>query len=483
MCCIYVSGMWACPAWLIKVGGVNTERSAPLVDPAWWRDPRLRPSLAVCDVGALFRWLNARGWSQVQIASATGQTQPEVSAIMKGREVKAQSVLLRIARGLRIPLGYMRLSSCTICDDDLPDERPDQMEGDEAMLRRQFLAAAGALAAGGVAFDGVQRLLPEAAHSMRAVPDRVGASEVAQARAITAQLRRLDYQYGHGTALDAARGFAGWAHRLLGAQQSMSTAGQLRIALADLHAMIAWAFHDSGRYMLARRHHLQALLLAREASEPALAGTILGDMAKASVDNGDPRDGSRLAGYGLLATEYDDVSPAVRAGLYLEEAWARAHLADEHGVLDSLARAAEDLARTDTAAVPPWASTALRLLEGGGHAGLRGQVYVALARTPTLRRYAETGVEETQTAVAAYDGRRPVTGHVLDRLSLAAGLLYTGVLDDGAYVANDILDKAAEIRSTRVRTLLSDISDAAQTYAGNPDADDLRAHIAALTAA
>ena len=420
----------------------------------------------------------------MQIANATGQSQPEVSAIMNGREVKAHAVLLRIARGLRIPLGYMRLSSCTTCTEDAPDDHPNQVEREDAMLRRQFLAAAGALAAGGVALDGVQRLLPDTPRSMRAVPDRIGATEVAQVRATIAQFRALDYQFGHGTTLDAALGFAGWTHRLLNAQQSQSTMRDLQIALSDLHSRIAWAFHDTGRATSARRHHLQALVLAREADEPALAGTILGDIAKVSVDNGDPRDGIRIAGYGLLATDYDDIPPAVRAGLYLEEASARAHLADEHGALDVLSRAADELARTDPAAVPQWASTALQLLEGGGYAGLRGQVYVELARTPALRRHAETGVKEAGTALAAYDGRRrAVTGHVLDRLSLATGLLRAGARDEGIAAANDILDKATALHSTRARTALTDISDTARAYAGNHDADDLRAHIATVTAA
>ena len=461
---------------------VNTARSEALIDSAWWRDPRLRPSLAAGDVGALFRWLHAHGWSQMQIANATGQSQPEVSAIMKGREVKAHSVLLRIARGLHIQLGYMRLSSCTICYDDAPDGRPHPEE-DDPMFRRQFLAAAGAIAAGGVAVDGVQRLLPDPAHSMQTVPDRVGAAEVDQIRATTAQLRALDYQHGYGTTLDAARGFAGWAHQLLGAQHSASTARDLRIALADLHVLIAWSFHDSGRSARALRHHLQALVLAREAHEPALAGTVLTDMAQVSTDNGDPREGIRIAGFGLLATEYDDISPAIRAGLYLEDAYARAHLADERGVLDALSRATDEVARTDPATVPPWASTASKWLNSGALAGFRSQIYQEMARTPTLRRYAEAAIEDAETALTPDDGRRALTSDVLARISLATSLLRSGARDAGVVAANNILDKAVTLRSARARARLTQISAAARAYAGHPDADDLRAHIAAVTAA
>ncbi len=96
---------------------------------------------------------------------------------------------------------------------------------------------------------------------------------------------------------------------------------------------------------------------------------------------------------------------------------------------------------------------------------------------------AEIAVADTATALAAYDGQRSWTGHVLDRLSLAAGLLYTGALDDGVVAANEALDKAAALQSAKVLARLTDISNAARHYTGHPDAEDLRSHIAALTAA
>ncbi len=466
-------------------GVVNTERSIPRFDPEWLEDPRLRASLAVQDVQALFRWLQARGWSQVQIGAATGQSQPEVSAILKGRRVTAHALLLRIAQGLGIPAGYLRLGSCIACDGDGGSHASSyHLEGDDPVFRRQFLAAAGAIAAGG-AMDGVSRLFPSPVPPVQAVPERVGAAEVAQVRVTTAQLRALDYRFGFGASLDAARGFAGWAHGMLSSRQSQVVARDLRIALADLHVMIAWSYNEGGRPTGARRHHVQALALARDADEPAMIGAILGDMARVSVYHGDPPEGTRLAGFGLLAAEVDGIPPAVRAALYLEDALARACLADERGVLDSLSRAADTLARTDPATVPAWASTASRLVnEPGAHAGIRGQVYQELVRTPAYRRYAQTAVEDAEDAIAANNGQRHRTGHVLDRISVATGLLRAGERDMGMTAANTALDQATALRgSTRARALLSDISAAARDYAGHPDADDLRARIAALTAA
>jgi transcriptional regulator with XRE-family HTH domain len=479
---MYMSGIWAGELAAYYRGVVNTERSIQRFDPKWLEDPRLRASLAVQDVQALFRWLHARGWSQGQIGAATGQSQPEVSAILKGRQVKAHAVLLRIAQGLGIPPGYMRLGSCVACDGDGgPDASTYHLEEDDPMFRRQFLAAAGAIAADG-AMDGVSLLFPSPASPVRAVPARVGAAEVAQVRSATACLRALDYQHGHGTSLDAARGLAGWAHGMLSSPQSRATARDLRIALADLHALIAWAFGDAGRSTGARRHHIQALTLAREADEPGMVGTILADVARVSVDSHDPREGIKLAGFGLLATAEDGISPAIRAALHLEDAWARAHLADERGSLDALSRAGDDLARTDPAAVPPWASGPSWWLKAGAHAGFRGRVYQELARTPAFRRYAETAIQDAETAIASAD-LSSLTADLMTRISLSTGLLRVGEWDAGVTTANQLLDQAGALASNRIRAQLADISTAARAHAGHPNADDLRAHIAALAAA
>ena len=436
------------------------------------------------DVQALFVWLQRRGWSQAQIASLTGQSQPEVSAIIKGRKVTAYPVLLRVADGSGIPRGYLGLSSCIACDGTGPDARSHDTEGDDPMFRRAFLAAAGAVAAGG-ALDGVQRLFPDPVPSARALPARVGVAEVAQVRATIAHFRALDYRHGYGSALDAARGYFGWANGLLGARMSEATARDLRIVLADLHVMIAFDYHEGGRPTGARRHHAQALVLAREAEEPALVGTILSDTAIVSMDNGDPREAIRLAGFGLLATDTDGVTPAVHAMLRLQEALARARLADERGVRDALSRADDDVARTDAAAVPPWASSAYIVASHpGAHAGMRAHALAELARTPAFRGCAQTAVENAGTAIAAYDGQRSWTGHAFDRMYLASAQLRAGGRDEGLATANDLLDQAAAtLSSPRSRTRLTGLADAAHLYTGHSDADDLRSRIAALTAA
>jgi hypothetical protein len=49
----------------------------------------MRPLLATHDVTAIYRQLQKVGFAQQRIAAITGQSQPEVSAVIHGRKVMA----------------------------------------------------------------------------------------------------------------------------------------------------------------------------------------------------------------------------------------------------------------------------------------------------------------------------------------------------------------------------------------------------------
>jgi transcriptional regulator with XRE-family HTH domain len=70
----------------------------------------MRAALAGRDVTRMYRLLQKNGYSQQRIAAMTGQSQPEISAVIHGRRIMAYDVLCRIADGLDIPRGYMGLA-------------------------------------------------------------------------------------------------------------------------------------------------------------------------------------------------------------------------------------------------------------------------------------------------------------------------------------------------------------------------------------
>jgi transcriptional regulator with XRE-family HTH domain len=457
---------------------MNTEpRPRPQVDPAWWDDPVLRPRLAMQDIGALYRWLQKHGWTQAQIAAATGQTQPEVSAILGGRQVQAYVVLLRITDGLGIPRGYLGLGSCVRCPDPAEaGSRRAEVKEDDPMYRREFLGAVATVAAGGTT-SGVRRLVPAPAGPPAGVPARIGAADVAEVLGTVSRLVTVPYQLGWGAVVDAAYGFSRYADALLGAEQSHATARALRRVLADLHLLIGWAYFDGGHAADARRHQMQALALAREAEEPALVGSVLADLARVSTEHGDPRDAVRLSGLGRLATDSAAVLPAVRGGLYQEEAWALARLSDARGAEEALSRAADEFARTNPADLPDWALWTGTWLYGGTRSSCNARVHAELARHAEFRSLAEAGVADAEAALSAQQGR---AGIVMSRISLATCQLLTGERDTGLRTGHQAVDQAAELRSTRVNRLLTGLADATGHYRSHPDAAHLRARIAAL---
>ena len=75
-----------------------------------WNEPEMKRALADRDISSVYRLLRRVGISQRHIAALTGQSQSEVSEILKGRQVMAYDVLARISDGLGIPRGYMGLA-------------------------------------------------------------------------------------------------------------------------------------------------------------------------------------------------------------------------------------------------------------------------------------------------------------------------------------------------------------------------------------
>src|SRR6202008_3434217 len=118
-----------------------------------WEDQEMRNALAAREVSTIYKLLRRKGVSQRQIAAYTGQSQSEVSEILKGRQVMAYDVLTRIAVGLGVPRGYMGLAYdettavrvAATADSPHPEE-------DESVKRRKFLAHAAAVTVGAAVF-------------------------------------------------------------------------------------------------------------------------------------------------------------------------------------------------------------------------------------------------------------------------------------------------------------------------------------------
>ena len=98
------------PAHICPICG-DGDHAPRWINSEVWDRPDMRHALATRDIGAVFQILQRHGVSQRKIAARTGQTQGEVSEILHGdRKVNAYDLLLRIAKGLGVPRGWMGLA-------------------------------------------------------------------------------------------------------------------------------------------------------------------------------------------------------------------------------------------------------------------------------------------------------------------------------------------------------------------------------------
>jgi transcriptional regulator with XRE-family HTH domain len=163
-----------------------------------WDKREMREALAARDISSVYRNLRKEGISQRQIAALTGQSQSEVSEILKGRQVMAYDVLARIADGLGVPRGYMGLAYDEATEIQVVGAADEQQaEEDESVKRRNFLAHAAQVTMGAAVFGSSPQAWG-ASPARTPAPGHIGMTDVRQVEAATRALRALDYQYGGG---------------------------------------------------------------------------------------------------------------------------------------------------------------------------------------------------------------------------------------------------------------------------------------------
>jgi tetratricopeptide (TPR) repeat protein len=271
---------------------------------------------------------------------------------------------------------------------------------------------------------------------------------------VTQSHRCLDATAGGGTSFQSALGYLSWAAGLLdGECASESVATGLRRAVAELHGLVGWAAHDSGRHTVARQHLTRSLVLARQINALSLVANILYQLGRVSLHQGEPQEALHLFGLGQGAAHQSGCQ-AGAAILYSNIAWAYAHLGREDQVVDFLARAGDELDRADPELTPPWARFAIQ--EADRH-GMSGAIYATLARHQEHRGYAHRALEEASLAV---DLRQPEErrSHIFDLISIASVDFLIDRPDEGQeYGLKATAMAKDDVMSARVSDRISDM--------------------------
>jgi transcriptional regulator with XRE-family HTH domain len=430
----------------------------------------MRDALSERDVSQVYRLLRRKGVSQRQIAALTGQSQSEVSEILKGRQVMAYDVLARIADGLSIPRGYMGLAydEATAVRVTTSAEDP-QVEEDESVKRRRFLAHAAAVTMGAAVMS--QDSASLGMHPAQApAPGRIGMTDVRQVEAATRALRALDYQYGGGFCRDAVVAQLSWGQQLLDANATDQVRDRLFVAIADLHNLAGWTSFDSGLNEAARTHFARALELAKAGRSEELVANILYRMGRVYLHQEAPNDALKLFQLGQIAAQEAGSELAV-AVLCANQAWAYAALKNERQAINLIQRTKDEFSRADHADVASW----VKFFDETDLYAMIGTVHTVLAQEVD-RKHTRFAIPALTRAIGTY-GDEMARSKAFNLSALATNHMIDGDVDHGSRVGRSAVDLAENIKSVRTKRRMVPLKEETDKRRNNSDARDLSERI------
>jgi transcriptional regulator with XRE-family HTH domain len=229
--------------------------------------------------------------SQRQIAHLTGQSQSEVSEIIKGRQVRDVWVLERIANGIGAPRAWMGLSY-----GEEGSEAPSIGTEVDENVKRRALFAATSTAVLGQALQGPGEPIDVALPTDQALPSQLGISHVHTVRAVTERLRGVARYYGgQGDLFGAA---VTLYTRWLPVPATEAVKTQLTAALGELHTEAGWCCYDSG--VDGTGYFTRALRLANKAGDAYGIANAAWHAGMALTHSGHPNDALKLFQLGQL---------------------------------------------------------------------------------------------------------------------------------------------------------------------------------------
>jgi len=436
------------------------------ITPDAWEDQEMRSALAGREVSTIYKLLRRKGVSQRQIAAMTGQSQSEVSEILKGRQVMAYDVLLRIADGLGVPRGYMGLAYDEATAAKVAESSGSpEAEEPENVKRRKFLAHAAAVAVGAHVL-GADSGSWVSNPVLTPAPGRIGMTDVRQVEAATRALRSLDYQYGGGFCRDAVVAQLSWGQQMLNSSGTEVVKQRLHIALADLHNLAGWTSFDVGLIDSARNHFGRALELAKAGESDELVANILYRMGRVYLHKESPDDALKMFQLGQIAAQQSGSELAV-AVICANQAWAYAMLGHEDQTMKLIGRTRDEFARSNHGEAADW----VKFFNEDDVYSMIGTVHTVLAQKVDAR-HTKYAIPALTRAIDSY-GDEVARNKAFNLSSLATNHLLDGDIDHGAKVGVQAVDLAQHLKSKRVRDRLEPLREEADKRRNFADARDL----------
>ncbi len=436
------------------------------IAPEAWEDQEMRNALAAREVSSIYKQLRRRGVSQRQIAAMTGQSQSEVSEILKGRQVMAYDVLVRIADGLGVPRGYMGLAYDEVTAQKIAETRETpEAEEPENVKRRKFLAHAAAVAVGAHVL-GADSGSWVSNPVLTPAPGRIGMTDVRQVEAATRALRSLDYQYGGGFCRDAVVAQLSWGQQMLNSSGTEVVRQRLHVALADLHNLAGWTSFDVGLIDSARNHFGRALELAKAGDSDELVANILYRMGRVYLHKEAPDDALKMFQLGQIAAQQSGSELAV-AVICANQAWAYAMMGHEDQTMKLIGRTRDEFTRADHGEAADW----VKFFNEEDVYAMIGTVHTVLAQQVDAR-HTKYAIPALTRAIDSYDDGM-ARNKAFNLSSLATNHLLDGDIDHGTRMGVQAVDLAQHLKSKRVRDRLEPLRIEADKRRNYADARDL----------
>ncbi|OLF18327.1 helix-turn-helix domain-containing protein [Actinophytocola xanthii] len=431
-----------------------------------WEDQEMRNALAAREVSTIYKLLRRKGVSQRQIAAMTGQSQSEVSEILKGRQVMAYDVLVRIADGLGVPRGYMGLAYDEVTAARVAETREaPEAEEPENVKRRKFLAHAAAVAVGAHVL-GADSGSWVSNPVLTPAPGRIGMTDVRQVEAATRALRSLDYQYGGGFCRDAVVAQLSWGQQMLSASGTDVVKQRLHVALADLHNLAGWTSFDIGLIDSARNHFGRALELAKAGDSNQLVANILYRMGRVYLHKDSPDDALKMFQLGQIAAQESGSELAV-AVICANQAWAYAMMGHEEQTMKLIGRTRDEFARANAAEAEDW----VKFFNEDDVYAMIGTVHTVLAQQVDTK-HTKFAIPALHRAISSY-GDDMARSKAFNLSFLATNHLLDGDIDHGAKIGHQAVDLAQHLKSRRVRDRLLPLKEEADKRRNYTDAREL----------
>ncbi|MGH3806726.1 MAG: XRE family transcriptional regulator [Pseudonocardiaceae bacterium] len=342
----------------------------------------------------------------------------------------------------------------------------------EAVDRQQLIQTGLSLGANALILEGPIAAILEI-RKPTPTPRRIGATEIAQVRTITATFSSWDFAYGGGPVRDAVMGKLRWAADLRKALCPDELRPELYSAIGGLAHRAGFTAFDVGAHEDARHVLSFALACAEKAEDWDLRAYVLDSMALQAIWTGRPDEGLTLAELGLIRA--DRLTETVQAMLHTDRGRALAKMRRVNETLTAIGTAEDYFARSTPANDPP-------ILANYNAAFLTGNTGHALFDLAVLG-HSVTQATDRLTAAAAGHTAGHARSQALCLTKLASLTMATGDPIQAVTIGHAAVDAAGGIHSGRVTDDLRELARYADAHQHLAEVEHLRHRIATVVCA